>query len=208
MRLVFAGLFILAGVLGEVYIVDRLYPHVNPFEPKFSIPLIVGLMVTANFLFSERSPWVKRNGVLTYRRKDELVPDIYRARRAIELKNPDTSDRWYLIELDSGKVLCLCDNLPTGPIGNDSANPDVRRFPCTEFTILRHPQENITVGIDCAGGLIRPVTVLVADHYSDWVYTQLPKDGETIKDKTFDDVLTELQELSRKESAGPVFPSA
>jgi hypothetical protein len=196
----------LAGVLGEVYIVDRLDPHVNPFEPRFSVPLIIGLIVAAYFIFQERSPWVKRNGVLTYRRKDELVPDIYRARRAIELKNPDTSDRWYLIELDSGKVLGLCDNLPTGPIGYDSSNPDVRRFPCTEFTILRHPPENITAGIDCSGTLIRPITVLVADHYSDWVYTQLPNDGEIIKDRTFDDLLAELQELSRKESAGLIFP--
>jgi hypothetical protein len=192
MRLFFAGLFILGGVLGEFFIVEWINPQLNPFELRFSIPLIVGLIVGAKFLFNERNPWVKRNGVLTYRRRDELVSDTYRAGRALELRVPDTNEGWYLIELDTGKVLCLWDNLPSGPLGFDSMNPEVRRFPCTEFAVLRHPTENFTAEIDCGSRLIKPITIVLPDHYDEWLHTYIPKDGDLIPDKTFDEVRADV----------------
>ena len=197
MRLIGAGLFILAGVLGEVYFVNRLYPDVNPFELRFSIPLIVGLMIAANYLFSERSLWVRKNGVLTYRRRDELVSQIYHAKRALELVDPDNDKRWYLLELDTGKVFCLWDNLPSGPLGFDSMNPEVLRFPCTEFTVFRHATESFTAEVDCAGQVIKPVTIQLSDDHDNWVYNYLPKDGEISTDKTFDDVHTNLLKAAR-----------
>ncbi len=181
------------GVLGEFLIVERISPQTNPFELRFSIPLIVGLIVAAKFLFSERSSWVNRNGVLTYRRRNELVSDSYRARRAFELRDLDTQEGWYLIELDTGKVLCLWDNLPSGPLGFDAMNPEVRRFPCTEFAVLRHPTENFTAEVDCGGQVIKPVTIHLGNHYDDWLYTYVPKDGEVIPNKTFDEALADMQ---------------
>jgi hypothetical protein len=197
MRLVCAGLFILAGVLGEMYFVDRLYPDVNPFEPRLSVPLIVGLMIAANYLFSERSPWVRKNGVLSYRRRDELVSQIYHGKRALELVAPDTDKNWYLLELDTGKVLCLWDNLPSGPLDFDSMNPEVRRFPCTEFTVFRHATEDFTAEVDCAGQVIKPVPIQLGDDYDTWVYLYLPKDGEIVPDKTFENVQAELLKAGR-----------
>jgi hypothetical protein len=167
-------------------------------------PTLLILVVAAYFLFQDRSPWVKRNGVLTYRRRDELVSDIYHARRALELRAPDTNDGWYLIELDTGKVLCLWDNLPSGPLGFDPMNQEVRRFPCTEFTVLRHAVEGFTAEVHYAGQLIKPVTVSLPDHFDDWRYTHLPKDGDMIADKTFDELQAEVQKISGGFSSGEI----
>ena len=192
-RLIYAGLFTLVGLLGEIVFVDRMFHELSVVvRGRLMEVTIVVLVAAAYFIFQDRSPWVKRNGVLTYRRKDELVSDIYRARRALELRDPDTNDGWYLIELDTGKVLCLWDNLPSGPIGFDSMNLEGRRFPCTEFTILRHATENFTAEVDCTGQVIKPVTIQLGDDYDTWVYTCLPKDGEIIPDKTFDEVQADL----------------
>jgi hypothetical protein len=204
MRLIYAGVFILTGVLGEMFLVDRMYPRTNPFAGRLFVPLIVVLVIAAYFLFNERSPWVKINGIMTYRRRDELISDVYHARRALELRDPDTNDGWYLIELDTGNVLCLWDNLPSGPLGFDSMNPVVRRFPCTEFTVLRHPTENFTAEVDCAGQKIKPITVELPDHYDDWLYTYVPKDGEVIPNKTFDALQADVQKVCGGSSIGEI----
>jgi len=194
-RVFLAGLFILIGVLGEVFFVDWIYPDINPFQGKLFGPWIVFLVVAAYFLFNSRGPWVKRNGVMTYRRRDELLSSIYHAHRALELRDPGTNDGWYLIELDTGKVLCLWDNLPSGPLGFDPAKSEGRRFPCTEFTILRHKIEGFTAEVICAGQVIKPVTLELPEHFDDWVYADLPKDGELIPNKTFDEVQAEVQKV-------------
>lgn len=118
---------------------------------------------------------------MTCRRRDELLSSIYHAHRALELRDPGTNDGWYLIELDTGKVLCLWDNLPSGPLGFDPAKSEGRRFPCTEFTILRHKIEGFTAEVICAGQVIKPVTLELPEHFDDWVYTDLPKDGESFR---------------------------
>jgi hypothetical protein len=201
MRLIYAGLFILAGFLGEFFLVELRLRNISIVNSGWSLVVTMVILIgAAFFLFQERGPWVKRNGVLVYRRPDELVADTYHARRALELRNPDSEESWYLIELENGKILCLCDNLPSGPMGFAPLNPVIRIFPCTEFSVLRHPAKKFTARIDYGGKLIEPVSVLLADHYSDWVYTHLPNDGELIPDRTFDAVLAELQELSRKDS--------
>jgi hypothetical protein len=200
LRILGAGLFILIGVLGEAYFVDRMFPHINPFDFKIFVPWMVVLVAAAYFLFQDRSPWVRKGGVLTYRRRDELVPDIYHARRALELRDLDTNDGWYLIELDSGKVLCLWDNLPSGPLGFDPGSPGVRKFPCTEFTVLRHAVEGFTAAVICAGEVIKPVTVPLPDHYDDWLYTSLPKDGDIIPGKSFDEVKAEVDKFTSDSS--------
>lgn len=191
-RLAWAGLFILVGILAEVVFVHQVFPGINPYEGRFFPSWVVILVVAAYFLFNERSAWVRKDGVLTYRRRDELISDIYHARRALELRDLDTKDGWDLIELDSGKVLCLWDNLPSGPLGFDPANPEVRKFPCTEFTILRHAVEGFTAEVICAGEVIKAVTVSLPDHYDDWLYTYLPKDGDMIPGKSFDEVEAEV----------------
>ncbi|MGA3324341.1 MAG: hypothetical protein ABSF45_07700 [Terriglobia bacterium] len=202
MRLVFSGLLIAVGVLTEIVFVHRMYPDVNPFDWKLFGPWIVVLVVTAYFLFRERSAWVMKDGVLTYRRKDELVADTYHARRALELRDPESKDAWYLIELDTGKVLCLWDDLPSGPMGVDPANPWIRRFPCTEFTVLHHAVEKFTVQVNCAGEVIKPVTVSLHDKFENWLYAYLPEDGDFIPDKTFDEVQAELQKAIEGPGSG------
>lgn len=202
MRLVLSGLFIAIGVLAEIVFVHQIYPDINPYQEKLLGPWIVVLVAAAYFLFNERSPWVKRHGVLTCRHKDELISDIYHARRALELRDLDTNDGWYLIELDTGKVICLWDNLPSGPLGFDSANPEVQRFPCTEFTVMRHAVEGFTVEVICAGQAIKPVTVSLPDHYADWLYTSLPKDGDVIPERSFDEVQVEVQKACDGSGSG------
>jgi hypothetical protein len=136
---------------------------------------------------------VKKNGMLVYRRKDKLVPETYHSRQALELRDPDSEDGWYLVELDNSKVLCLWDNLPSGPLGFDARNPSARRFPCTEFTVLRDRTNNLTAEVACAGEPINPVILKLPDRYDDWLYTYLPKDGEIVSGKSFDEVREEVQ---------------
>lgn len=133
---------------------------------------------------------------MKYRRRDDLVSEIYHARRALELRDLGTGDGWYLIELDTGQVLCLWDNQPSGPLGIDPGSPEARRFPCTEFTVIRHSVENFITVVICAGQVIKPVTVPLPDHFDDWLYTHLPKDGDVVPDKSFDEMQEEVQRRS------------
>ena len=196
LRLIYAGLFILAGVMSEMFVMQRMCPEINPFEGRIFLPTVAVLVAAAYFLFNERSLWVNRDGKLTYRRRDNLVSEKYQARRALELRDSDNGDGWYLVELDSGKVLCLWDNLPTGPLGCDTANPRIRRFPCTEFTIRRHRVEGYTAEVICAGQLIKPLTVSLPDHYGDWLYAYLPRDGDFVADGNFDEFKTKILEAA------------
>jgi hypothetical protein len=204
MRLACSGLFIVVGVLAEIILLHRIYPNLDPYEGKLMAPTIVVLVAAAYFLFNKRSPWVKRDGIMTYRRQDELISDIYHARRVLELRDLDSNDGWYLIELDTGNVLCLWDNLPSGPLGFDSRNPEVRRFPFTEFTVLRHTTKNFTAEVDCAGQKIKPTTVALPDHYDDWLYTYVPKDGDVIPNKTFDAVQADVHKACSRTGIGEI----
>jgi len=85
----------------------------------------------------------------------------------------------------------------SGREGNYSENPEVRRIPCTEFTVLRHAVEGFTAEVNCAGQAIKPVTVSLPDHFDDWLYTYIPKDGDVMPEKTFDEVQAEVQKQAR-----------
>ncbi len=186
--------------------VNRWYPTLTSSgngKLLFSTTFVT-LIVSAYFIFQERSEWVMRDGVLTYRDREDLVGQLFHARRALELSDTDAGRKWYLVETDTNGVLCLWDNLPSGPIGSHGSNPHDRAFPCTEFTRYIHKKEKFTVEVSCAGKPIAPVVITLPDYYEDWLYSYLPKDGDCVLAKTFEEVRADLEKAIGSSTRPPV----
>ena len=68
--------------------------------------------------------------------------------------------------------------------------PDInqpRRFPCTEFTVLRHKEAGYILDILCSGAVLEPE--VVAPPFSKQDCRQgLPEDGDVIADRTYDEI--------------------
>jgi hypothetical protein len=190
MRLVYAGTFILVGLLGFLVFMNRRYPNVDSaLMGHLMEGILVILVVAAYFLFNKRGAWKLKNAdvVGMYRGKGELTEETYHAKRSLALADHWNKVTWYVVELENGQPICLWDRLPAGRPGVDPENPNACRFPCTEFTILRHTTGFI-VDIVCSGEVIKPEEFRLRSKPRGWGYDFFLADGEVIPGETFDSV--------------------
>lgn len=199
MRLVYAGIFILLGLLSMLVLVNRVYPDLDPSVMKILMPAtIVILTAAAYFLFNKRGAWKLKNPEIArmYESRGELTYDVCRARRAFELDDVGNKVTWYVIELENGKAISLWDKLPAGPPGFDE-NPKLRCFPCTEFTILRHVT-GFAVDIICGGEVIKPEVLTLPAKHSSWSLDFLSRDGEVLRGETFETVRAKVSKAIKQ----------
>ena len=190
----------MGGLLGMLVLVNRFYPNMDSsmMEKLLYVTMAV-LIVTAYLLFNKPGAWkVKNIGIgRTFQSSGELTRDNYRARRALALTDAENKVTWYVLELEDGKALCLWDKLPGGPPGFDPEEPEVGRFPCTEFTILRH-LAGFIVDIICGGEAIQPEVISLPAQYDAQDFNFLCEDGEVIPGETFDTVRTKALKGNRR----------
>jgi len=199
MRLVYAGIFILVGLLGMIIFVNRFYPDIDSsLMGKLLFGTIATLIVAAYYLFNKRGTWKLKNIEIarTFESQGELTRDNYRARRALALADVGNKITWYVLELDNGQAICLWDKLAVGPLGCDPEEPEVCRFPCTEFTILRHITGFI-VDIICGGEMITPETITLPERQEGQSFDFLSENGEVIPGETFDTVKAKVLKATR-----------
>jgi hypothetical protein len=199
MRLVYAGILILVGLLAMMVFVNRFYPDIDSsLMGKLLLATIVILIVAAYFLFNKRGAWKVKNIEIArmFQSQGELTQDNYRVRRAFELADAENKVTWYVLELENGNAICLWDKLPAGPPGFDPEKPEVRRFPCTEFTILRH-KTGFIVDITCGGEAIKPEVITLPAKYDSRSFDFLSEDGEVIPGETFDTVKAKVLKATR-----------
>lgn len=122
----------------------------------------------------------------------KLASQAFRATRAFFVDEYEDLGIHYYIALEDGRVLHLCgqylyDYEPyeedeAGDLGQEG--PWRRRFPCTEFTILRHRDKGYVVDIVCAGRPLEPEVRARALTRREWMAA--PPDGAIIADRSFD----------------------
>jgi hypothetical protein len=67
-----------------------------------------------------------------------------------------------------------------------------RKFPCTEFTLLRDKRDGLIVNVVCGGTALEPEGE--APHFSaaDFESGRAPEDGQIISDRSYDQIRREL----------------
>jgi hypothetical protein len=103
--------------------------------------------------------------------------------------------RIYFLELDDHSVLYLSGQFLYGyePVQTRKAT-SARQFPCTQFTLRRHKQDNAVVDILCSGEVLEPEAITPPFDQKEitrggWVSEEVL----VIHDKTYDDLKSERE---------------
>ena len=67
----------------------------------------------------------------------------------------------------------------------------LRRFPCTEFTVRRHKKEGYAIDILCSGSVIEPEIIFPPFDAKDYKRNSVPEDGQTIRNRTYEQLKSE-----------------
>jgi len=87
-----------------------------------------------------------------------LATTDFQARRAFGVQEYEDEGLHYFLELSDGRVLFLSGQYlyEYEPCEDDPENREPRRFPCTDFTILRHKVEGHVMELICRGTVLEP----------------------------------------------------
>ena len=198
MRVVLVCLFVFAGILAAVILLGPLVDHGHSSSllkgtflglgfGLFVVAMaIVALVLLKWYPLPKGRTETTEEYVLRLRDADLLVGTDYRATRAFTIAPFEDVGYRFILELDNGSVLNLC-----GQYLEDFYDADGteawERFPCTEFTILRHRTEGGVIDIECHGQQISTDADLKGKRQRD--LDQLPKDGELFSGMTYDELL-------------------
>jgi hypothetical protein len=92
-------------------------------------------------------------------------------------------------------VLFLCGQYLYDYEPMEGARKQPRKFPCTEFTILRDKRDGLIVDVVCAGTVIEPEGQ--APHFTEADYEsgRLPENGQIISDRSYDQIKRERMKI-------------
>jgi hypothetical protein len=99
----------------------------------------------------------------------------------------------YFIELKNGSVLFLCGQYlyDYEPMGDGRKLKQPRRFPCTEFTILRDKRDGLIVDVICGGAVLEPEGEAPPFTTADFDPDLAPGDGDIISDRGYEQIKQE-----------------
>lgn len=197
MRLILAALF----VIGSVFVAFAFMMGVGLDKCH---PIVMALVLTVFFFLSMIASyylfnpyWVNPLGLMdpdeVMRRLEEdglLVARDFQARRAFGVQEYDDEGLHYFLELSDGRVLFLSGQYlyEYEPSEDDPENRAPRRFPCTDFTILRHKVEGYVVKLICRGTVLEPEWIALPFPKQKAWSEDVPEDGEILSDRTYDQI--------------------
>jgi hypothetical protein len=130
-------------------------------------------------------------------KQDLLIREKFDATRAFQVEEFEDEGTQYFVELKNGSVLFLCGQYLYGyePMGDAPKLKQPRKFPCTEFTILRDKRDGLIVDVVCGGKVIEPEGE--APHFTEADYEsgRLPEDGQIISDRRYDEIKRGLMKI-------------
>jgi hypothetical protein len=206
MRVVLAGCFVFALLFESVVFIRSKYPDGQ--WPWWSGPMIVVILlvavVLALFLFNSSgfrpvAPWKSTEELLNkLREKGLLLSEPFTARRAFQVEEFEDEGSHYFIELDDARTLYLNGQYlyDFEPISDDPELNQPRRFPCTEFTILRHKEEGYVVDILCTGTVLEPELLAPPFSKEDWK-RGIPEDGAVSIEPTYDEIKSQRMRAAK-----------
>ena len=195
MRLLLAACFVLAMCLGLAGWIASRYP--DGLWPWWAGPSIIavffGSLVGSLILFNRRGfrsltpGQINKDYIEELRRKSLLLSESFTARRAFQVQEFEDEGSHYFIELDDRRTLYLNGQYlyDFEPLPSDPEPSQSRKFPCTEFTILRHKSAGYVVDIVCAGKVLEPE--LVAPPFTEKDRPrETPEDGTVFTEMSYD----------------------
>lgn len=199
MRALLAGLFVFGSMLGTVALIGDLYPDGR--WPWWPAPLIIcvmfGSMLLSLFIFNRPgfrpglAPMDLEDRIAELDGKGLLVRQSFQALRAFSVEETEDEGSTYFIELDNHNVLVLTGQYlyEFEPTTDDPELDQARKFPCTEFEILRHKQAGYVLDIKCNGTVLEPE--LTGPYTKAEIRRGVPEDGDIITGRDYDAIKQE-----------------
>jgi|DewCreStandDraft_4_1066084.scaffolds.fasta_scaffold233273_1 hypothetical protein len=127
---------------------------------------------------------------------------LYCATRAFGVEDYNDEGPHYFIELKNGAVMYLVGQYlyDYEPIDADPKISQPRKFPCTEFTIIRHKERGDNLDLKCGGRALEPEHIF---RIQEPFYTLrrllgfVPKDGDIIIGQSYDTLKDLVMQVSR-----------
>lgn len=197
MRVIFAALYVIGGILGAAVLLDSV--GVAAGAPPIVVGLGLGLYmlllcVVAVVLFNAKGtdPLGLKSPEEYLRHLDELgllESSDFQARRAFAVAEFEDEGSHYFLELVDGRVLYLSGQyLYNYEPCDDPEMNQPRSFPCSDFTVARHKTERFVVEFACRGEVIEPEFVAPAFSKRDWRLGRVPQDGQIFSETTYDEL--------------------
>ena len=127
-----------------------------------------------------------------------LIREKHEATRAFQVEEFEDEGCQYFIELKNGSVLFLCGQYlyEYEPMDDGPETKQPRRFPCTEFTLLRDKRDRLIADVVCGGLPIEPEGEVPHFTEADFDSGRAPEDGDTISDRSYDQLKREWMKSS------------
>ena len=200
LRLVLAGLFVFAAMLGTVAVLGSYSPDGD--VPAWSAAVVTVVAVAAAafalvfFNSKGRRPFDASLSVEQRIRDLDsaglIIRQAFTARRCFAVEESEDEGLHYYLELDDRRVLFLSGQYlyDYQEITDDPELNQPATFPCERFEILRHKTEAYVVSMECRGDVLVPECV--TPPFSKQEFRKgIPDDGDIITDKTYDQIKAE-----------------
>jgi hypothetical protein len=118
-----------------------------------------------------------------------LTHEKYEAVRAFQMEEVEDEGVQYFIELKNGDVLFLCGQYlyDYEPAVGRGRTAQSRKFPCAEFSLLRHKEHGWIVDVECGGTVLEPECE--APPFGD---EEPPADGDIISNRSYDEIKRDM----------------
>jgi len=117
-----------------------------------------------------------------------------KATRAFGVEEFEDEGLHFYIELEEGGVLFLSGQYlyDFEPVDDKSA----RIFPCSNFSVHRHRNNGYVIDITCGGYILEPEIMVPHFTIKELENDNVPYDGETIRNITYDSLKNDLSKRS------------
>jgi hypothetical protein len=200
LKLIAAGLFVVAGVLGFVCGLSLFFPRLEAYPAWLAesgaVVVVVVFLGIAVALFNRP---IGRTNVRKLEKQDMLLSRAYEARRAFQVKELGEEGLHYFIELDDHSVLFLSGKY----LYNYDSEDQPRTFPCTAFAVRRHRTEGYVADIVCQGSVLEPEVIAPPFDANDFGTDTIPEDGQIVTDKSYERLKAERLEAASVRTPTP-----
>lgn len=119
-----------------------------------------------------------------------LVSTAYRATRYFEVEGSNEEGPHYFIELHDGSVLYMNGRYLAAlrPQKALKVIEQPRKFPCTEFVVIRDRYDGCVADIQCRGIALEPEIVTPPFNATDFQNGMMPQDGDILMSRTYDEM--------------------
>jgi hypothetical protein len=191
----------LAGI--GIYACIIVFFDLPPKDPDKTIAFISSFVAAWIVSIYATRRMVKASGMskpLTIEELDKqglIQREKYEATRAFQVEEFEDEGSQYFIELKNGSTLFLCGQYLYDYEPMEGTRTQIRKFPCTEFVVLRDNRDGLIVDVDPGGKVIEPELEVPQFNIADFESGRAPTDGDIITDRSYDDLKREWSNVRR-----------